>query len=141
MKSARPLSNQRGVALLAALFLLVVLAALGLFMVTMSGVQSRIPVFALQGARAYQAARSGIEWGIYRVETDHNCNTITGATQPFAIDNLNVTVSCTGEPSSGTYQEGSVTYHVFRIVAFADRGNYGSPDYVSRKVIVKVTGE
>ncbi len=40
-----------------------VLSLLGVAMMRLSAVQSSTGVFALQGARAYQAARSGLEWG------------------------------------------------------------------------------
>ena len=135
MRKKSYLHDQRGVALVVAIFLLVVLAALGVYMVTMSGVQSRTPVLGLQGARAYQAARSGAEWGIYGAENG-SCN----ANTPFTVGNFKVTVNCTQEPSSGKYHEGNLAYHVFKISALAEYGTYGSMDYVSRQVEVRVTG-
>jgi MSHA biogenesis protein MshP len=113
--------REAGFALVNAIFLLVVLAFLGVVMVTLSGVQSRTPVFALQGARAYHAARSGIEWGIAKVPA---CN--------GSADNSGFTVAvpCTTIPASGIYV----------ISSTATKGSYGSIDFVSRTVQSKVTG-
>ncbi len=66
--------RQRGFALVTAIFLLVVLAALGAFMVTMSTVQHTTSAQDVQGSRAYQAARAGIEWGVYQVMNPENTN-------------------------------------------------------------------
>ena len=58
---------QSGFSLVTAIFLLVILASLGAFIVTISGVQQTSSALDVQGSRAYQAARSGIEWGTYQV--------------------------------------------------------------------------
>jgi len=59
--------NQAGVALASAIFLLVVLAALGAIVVTVSGLQHTSSARDVMGSKAYQAARAGIEWGAYKV--------------------------------------------------------------------------
>ena len=56
-----------GFSLVTAIFLLVILASLGAFIVTISGVQQTSSALDMQGSRAYQAARAGIEWGTYQV--------------------------------------------------------------------------
>ena len=58
---------QRGFSLISAIFLLVVIAALGTFAVTISTTQHMGAAQDVMGARAYQAARAGIEWGAYRL--------------------------------------------------------------------------
>src|SRR3990167_1024656 len=58
---------QRGFSLVSAIFLLVVIAALGTFAVTLSTTQQQSAALDVMGARAYQAARVGIEWGAYQV--------------------------------------------------------------------------
>ena len=59
---------QSGFSLVTAIFLLVILASLGAFIVTVSGLQQTSSALDVQGSRAYQAARSGIEWGTYQVQ-------------------------------------------------------------------------
>ncbi|MDW7645057.1 MAG: pilus assembly protein MshP [Desulfuromonadales bacterium] len=123
--------NQKGYTLVNALFILVVLAALGAFMVTMSGVQSRTPVLALQGARAYQAAQTGIEWGIAQSAAG-----VCTASSAFIVEGFAVTLACTATPVS----EGTTTYNVYEISALAEMGSYGTPEYVSRRIEARVTG-
>lgn len=59
--------TQRGFAMVTAVFILVVLAALGAFILTVSSTQQAGSALDIQGARAYQAARAGIEWGVFQV--------------------------------------------------------------------------
>jgi Tfp pilus assembly protein PilX len=61
-------AGSRGFAIVSAIFILVVLAALGAFIVNVSTNQQIGSTLDLQGVRAYQAARAGIEWGIYQVQ-------------------------------------------------------------------------
>lgn len=62
--------RQRGFTIVSAIFILVVLAALGAFIVNVSTNQQIGSALDVQGVRAYQAARAGIEWGIYKVTRD-----------------------------------------------------------------------
>ena len=52
---------QGGFAIVSAIFLLVVLAALGAFMLTFSTVQHATSAQDIQGSRAYWAARAGLQ--------------------------------------------------------------------------------
>ena len=61
-------SRCRGFSIISAIFILVVLAALGAFVVNISTNQQIGATLDVQGVRAYQAARAGIEWGIYQLE-------------------------------------------------------------------------
>lgn len=129
MKIPSVLKNDRGFTLVQAIFILVVLALLGVAMMRLIGVQSSTSVFALQGARAYQAARSGLEWGAARARTGNSCNGV------MTVENFTVNVTC----SSQSFTEGSIgPYDVYRISAIATFGNYGLPDYVSRRAEMKV---
>lgn len=58
---------QRGVSLVSAIFLLVVLSALGTMMANLFVNQQQSSALDVLGARAYQAARAGVEWGAYQV--------------------------------------------------------------------------
>ena len=58
---------QRGVSIVTAIFLIVVLALLGVYIVSVSGLQQSGSQLDVQGVRAYQAARAGIEWGAFQV--------------------------------------------------------------------------
>ena len=129
MKTYRSLSNQAGFTLVQAIFILVVLALLGAAMVRLIGVQSSTSVMALQQARAYQAARSGLEWGAARAAAGADCN---GNMQ---INGFGVSVVC----GIANFTEGSQPpYPVYSISATATIGIFGNPDFVSRRLGLKM---
>ena len=129
MKIPSVLKNNAGFTLVQAVFILVVLALLGVAMMRLIGVQSSTSVFALQGARAYQSARSGLEWGAAQASAGNSCN------GTMTVENFNVDVTC----SSQQFTEGPIgPYDVYRISATATFGSYGSPDFVSRRAEMKV---
>ncbi len=68
-----PTSPERGFSLVTALFLLVVLALLGVFIVSVFGLQQSAQALDVSGTRAYSAARAGVEWGLVQVmDPDNN---------------------------------------------------------------------
>jgi MSHA biogenesis protein MshP len=140
---------QRGFTLVTAIFLLVVLAALGVFIVSVTGLQHSTQALDVQGVRAYQAARSGIEWGAYQVldpdSTPGTCDplswpaTCVSATLPPLAGSLSaytVTVACT----ESTAKEGNREVHTYEIVATAcnqatcPSGTPAPAGYVERKL-------
>lgn len=66
MRPPLHLARSAGVGLVTAIFLLVVLAGLGVAMVALYTTQQASSNLDLNGARAYQAARAGIEYGLFR---------------------------------------------------------------------------
>src|SRR6185369_891014 len=71
--SALSLRRGRGFALMLAVFLIVTLAAIGVYVLTVSTGQVAAASQDEQATRAYQAARAGIERGIYQVLISSNC--------------------------------------------------------------------
>lgn len=128
--------GERGFSLVAALFVLVVLAAAGTMMINTSGVQRSTTVLSLQGDRAYHAAASGIEWGIHRVLDLSACpGSTTLSLTEGGLKGFDVDVSCT----SSSHVEGGVSLNVYEITAIAEYGTYGDPDYVRRRMKGTVT--
>lgn len=128
-------SHQRGFALVAAIFLMVVLALLGIFLVRVSGVQNQTVNVALLGARAFEAARTGIEWGAFQALNAASCTTTTLNLTEGGLNGFDVDVTCT----SSTHSETGNTYNIYVIDAVASNGTYGQPDYVSRCMQATVT--
>lgn len=128
MTTCHPL--QRGFAAIAAIFLVVVLAALGAFMVTFSDTQHLTSAQDVQGSRAYWAARAGVEWGI--ASTVSACSALPTS---LAIDGFTVTVTC----AQSTYSD-SDTVNMFSItsVAYATGTSVGSVGYIERSVSASV---
>ena len=131
-----PPRRQRGFALVVAIFLLVVLASLGVYIVKVSGVQHATVNIALLGSRAFEAARAGIEWGAFQALDTGACpaaitlNLTEGGLDGFAVD-----VDCT----VSSHTETGNTYNLFVIDAEARIGLYGQPDYVSRRMQASIT--
>lgn len=67
------LARSRGVGLVTAIFLLVVIAGLAVAMVTIFTTQQGSSALDVQGTRAYQAARAGLEWGVYKRLREGSC--------------------------------------------------------------------
>ncbi|MBC7780055.1 MAG: agglutinin biogenesis protein MshP, partial [Proteobacteria bacterium] len=59
--------RQRGFAILGAFFLVIVLGALGVAMARMTAQNQAGAALDVQGARAFEAARTGIEWASWQV--------------------------------------------------------------------------
>ena len=104
---------QQGFAAMAAVFILVVLAALGGFMVSFSNAQHLTHAQDVQGTRAYWAAREGLEWGVGIVIQNNAC---PAAITNLVIEGFNVAVTC----SSDTYVDsGNRVIYQFRATAAA----------------------
>ena len=128
--------HQGGFALVVAIFIVVVLAYLGVMMVTIGGMQRATASAATQGTRAYYAARSGIEWGAYHaMATD--CTAATGgfALSAAGLNGFAVNVQCT----ETQHKERGTTYRVAVITSTATYGSFGNADYVSRTLQATVT--
>ncbi len=129
-----PPGRQRGFALVAAIFLIVVLSSMGIYIVRISGVQQQTVNVALLGARAFQAARAGVEWGSFQALNSAACTTTLNLTEG-GLNGFDVDVTC----SSSSHTETGNTYNLYVIDVEARAGTYGNPDYVSRRMQASVT--
>lgn len=126
---------QSGISLVPALFLLIVLAALGVVAVRLTAVQSQTVVLAMQSARAFSAARAGIDWSAYQALVNGSCASATLTLTEAGLNAFLVDTTC----SVTTHSEGPQTISVYTIEAFARAGAYGTPDYVSRRIRSTIT--
>jgi MSHA biogenesis protein MshP len=130
--------SQRGFALVAALFLLVVLATLGAYAVRLNMAQQGSADLDLFGARADAAVQTGIQYAAARVLTTGNCTGFptVPAVALYLPQNFQITLSC---DDSETLVANTPTVTVFLVTATASRGQYGSPEFVSRQRTVRIT--
>lgn len=147
-----------GFTLVSAIFLLVVLAALGVYMVTISGVQHATTSHTTVAARVYYSAKSGLEWAVHRavntvLANDVPCNgsgqcdcftnpgVLTNSFTPVAISSLigpalngiTVRVIC----KYSTHREPGGTnnpFNVYVVTSEAEYGVFGAPDYARRRI-------
>lgn len=127
---------QRGFTLIAAVFLITVIAALGLFMVSLSATQHQTTMLAALGAQGYYAARAGAEWAVYRALNGSAC---AAAFAPGSLagtmGDYTVTVTCSSTEHSTT--SGDVT--VWSVTSTAVRGSLGDRDHIGRTLTITFT--
>jgi len=132
----RRIPGQRGFTLITAIFLLVVVAALVVFMTNIRVAQQTTLLYGVQGARAMQAARSGIEWGIHEAIVNNSCAaSATFTIARPALDNFNVEVQC----GATSHTEGVTAITTYQLTAIASDGVFGSLDYVQRRIQATVS--
>lgn len=144
---ARYRRRQSGLGLVTAIFLLVVLAGLGAASVSLFTSQQASSNLDVEGAKAYQAARAGIEWGLYEQLRHGRCVASTSFDLPdtSVLGSFRVTVSCTA--INDLLNVGREPVRRYRIKAVAcnqvDEGTCGqkvpnNPEYVQRRLEVEI---
>ena len=138
-------ARQRGFSLITAIFLIVVVAVLGVFMVTIGSVQQQTASFSLLSSRALYAADSGMQWGIRRITRDG----AAGLSCPAAPASGQVSFNLSGGAAAGfavtltcsvqNFTENPDNYNVYSLTSFASRGSIGTPDYYSRTLRATIT--
>lgn len=121
-----------GFAMVTAIFLLVVLAALGAFMVTLSGTHQATPFQSINATRVYFGAKAGVDWGIQQAIAASSCVASTPLTLTGnGLNGVTATVTCTSTAHTGG--------NVYRITSTATRGTFGNIDYARRRMEATVT--
>ena len=131
---------QKGFTLITALFLLVVVAFLSVYMINFSSVQHTTLVYGVQGARAMSGARTGLEWGIHQAIRNDVCNSSNPAFNTSGADRLDtfsIRVAC----SFTDHFEGSVRVRTYVLTSSAEVGTFGTLDYVYRSLQASVSGQ
>jgi MSHA biogenesis protein MshP len=129
--------RQDGFALVAALFMLVVLAVLGAAAVRLNMSQQSSSDLDLAGVRADAAVETGIEYAAARVLTTGDCSgfPLSPTIALQLAQDFQVTLSCT----TAETLVNTPTVTVFSVTAIASHGLYGSPEFVSRQRTVRIT--
>lgn len=131
--------RQCGFSIVTAIFLIVILAGLGAFAVSMFRVQQTSAAFDELGSRGYQAAQAGIEWGAWQVLRNGGaCAATMNLALPGALQSFTVTVAC----ASTAHTEAGNPVTIYQLTATAcnqpSAGACPNPapgaDYVERQV-------
>ena len=142
----RPLVQRhrsRGIGLVTAIFLLVVLAALAVAIASLSSSQQLGAYLDVQGSLAYQAARTGGEVGAFRVMRNNSCPATSTFAMPAdsVLSAYTVTVVCSSTTVAGVP---ALTRFVITSTACNQPSAGGCPnpgasvDYVQRVVEVRL---
>lgn len=125
------MKKQIGFSLIMGVFLIVVLGGIAVFIGRVSTMQHQSGALDEEGAMAYQAARAGIEWGVYRAVVNSSCVAstpftlaLTVPTTPASTVNYTVTVTCALTVAT----EGSTldNINVYQITATANNAAGGN---------------
>lgn len=127
-----------GFVLPSAIFLLVILAALAAYMTTLSRTSHLSSALDVQGARAHQAARAGIEWAAWQVVDPQGLQPVpvpcppspSNVTLGGTLAAFTVNVTCTRM----LVVDGAEQIAVYTLTSTATSGAPGSVDFVSRQV-------
>ena len=131
----RPKSRQHGFGLVAAMFVILIIAAVIAAMARLATTQNATNSLAIQQARAYQAARAGLELGIRRVLNGQACAAV------FDLDGFRVAVAACPQQNAIELPEESRSVGFFSVVATSEAGAPGSPDYAYRRLTATVERE
>jgi MSHA biogenesis protein MshP len=130
-------TRSRGFSLVSAVFLLVIVALVAGYALSIGTTQRADTTLALLGKRADLAARAGLEWGIGRVLQDSACPANSSFSPTgTGIGSFTVAVSC----SSTSVTEGASTYPVYTLSVTATLGSEGSEDFARRTLSSQVSG-
>lgn len=126
----RPDSRQAGFGLVAAMFVIIIIAAVIATMARLAVTQNATNSLAIQQARAYQAAQAGLEWGISRAVNGQPC------ASSFSLNGFAIRVVCTLDPNSpvAVPEESTTPANFYSITATAEYGSAGDPDYAFRSL-------
>lgn len=140
IQSRRARDGQRGVGVVAAIVVLVMLASLGAAVMRMTWTQQLTSAQDIMTARASQSASAGVEWGMYQaIKGTWAGAACSGSTQTLDLTSssgFKVTVTCTsqavpyneGQDSGGT----DIQLRIYNIDAVACNGSAAScPDNAS----------
>lgn len=124
--------RQQGFGLVAALFVIIVITLVIAAMARLSTTQHGSNSLALQQARAYQAARAGLEWGISRAVNAGSCSNSGVSMAGGGLSEFTVSLTCSS--TSYTDDDGSA-FRLCQLSASAQNGSPGArPDYAFRRL-------
>lgn len=154
--------------IISAIFMLLLFAALAAYMVSLSSTSNITSAQDVQGARAYQAAQGGLEWGLMRVLDPAN-STVQAMVAPFGtgtaawpnmpdcpadvtltLAGFSVSVHCERFPVGAVAASGPPVYAeaggsraviVYQLTSTARTTGpaVGTPGYVERQVAVSAS--
>jgi MSHA biogenesis protein MshP len=145
MMNRMPIARCRGFALMLAVFMIITLAAIGLYLITISSGQIQAVSQDVQAARAYQAAQTGINWGAYQLLRVSTCTASQTLTLTSAgLSGFYAQVTCQIVSAAAGETEGATTVKAYLITATGCNANPCSPatpaqTYVERQLQLTVT--
>ena len=106
----------KGFAAISAIFILVVLAGLGVALVTISAGQQRAQAYDILGMKAYQAANAGMENALYEVLHNGACPGTPSYALTGNLSDFRVQIDCPN-PAPSFNDGGSITIYQITVTS------------------------
>lgn len=136
-RSVLSIRKAGGFSLLTTLFLLVVVAGLGGYLVSLASTQHLTSALAVQQSRAYYAALGGLEWVAYQIQQDTGSPPDCPASPTtYSADGFSITCRCQRSLHS---VGGNPQYAMFDVTAEATSGTFGDWDFVRRTISATIS--
>ena len=103
--------------MISAIFLILVIAVLGAYLASVATVEHTDATLDLQGAKAYQAAYAGIQWGAFQLLRNNACAPTTSFALPGGLSGFSVTVTCSASAPSPYSESGVATRSMYTLTA------------------------
>ena len=131
-------------ALMSAIFLIVVLIGLGVAMMNLANVEHDTASKAILSAKVYYGAKAGLDWGIQQaIAAGAPCS---GAPSNFSLtqgslSGVSLTVTCTGAPQgpSTCGLTGTSVCTTYYLTSQATTGTLGTLSYAERRMEATVS--
>lgn len=122
------MKNQRGIALIAAIFLVVVIGAALVLLATLSLRGSQQTTQNLLQMRANAAAQAAIDYGVQLLISGTNCSapSLQGSVAVPAYADFTINLSC----SQNSYNRTSQAISIIELSVVVEYGTVDTPDYV-----------
>ncbi len=132
-------NRQSGMSLIGSIFIMVVLSAIGVYMLSLNAMQHTSTSLSLQSSRALYAAESGVEWVAWYVRTSAYKDNCPASGTSFDVGNFTLNIdNCT----EASITEGTNTYKIFdtQITASTTGSSFGDSDFSSRTLHSRIIG-
>jgi MSHA biogenesis protein MshP len=135
--------HSAGMALMSAIFLIVVLIGLGVAMMNLSNAEHDTASKAILAAKVYYGAKAGIDWGIQQAIAAGSC---AASPPPFtltqgSLNGVAVAVTCAAAPQGASTcgSAGTSLCQTYYLTSAATTGTLGTVNYAERHIEATVS--
>jgi MSHA biogenesis protein MshP len=128
-------------ALISAIFLIVVLVGLGVAMMNLSNVEHDTTSKSILSAKVYYGAKAGLDWGIQQAIAANSCVGSTLSLNQGSLSGVSVTVTCLAAPqgTSTCGLTGTSLCQAYYLTSVATTGTLGTLGYAERRMEATVS--
>jgi MSHA biogenesis protein MshP len=130
-----------GMALMSAIFLIVVLTGLGIAMMNLSNVEQDTASKAILAAKAYYGSKAGIDWGVQQAFAGGSCAGSTINLTQGSLNGVTVTVTCAAAQQGANTcgLTGTSACQTYYLTSQATTGTLGTLSYAERRIEATVS--